>query len=140
MAPMPQFDITWIDTSADRFPDHVPDNVTVVPAQDPTILLKHAPQNAEHLIVTYSHQLDLELCHGLLAHGFDFAGLIGSRTKWARFKSKLGNLGHSPNSIARITCPIGDPALGKHPQAIALGVGSALLTPKALQHRGERRA
>jgi xanthine dehydrogenase accessory factor len=39
----------------------------------------------------------------------------------------LQDLGHTPAQIARIQCPIGDPALGKHPQAIALGVGAALL-------------
>ncbi|NDH04034.1 MAG: xanthine dehydrogenase accessory protein XdhC, partial [Marivivens sp.] len=27
----------------------------------------------------------------------------------------------------RIACPIGDPTLGKHPQAIALGVATRLL-------------
>jgi xanthine dehydrogenase accessory factor len=39
----------------------------------------------------------------------------------------LAGLGHSPQSIARIDCPIGDPGLGKHPQAIAVGVAMAFL-------------
>jgi xanthine dehydrogenase accessory factor len=88
----------------------------------------HAPQEADHLIMTYAHDLDLALCHALLKHGFASAGLIGSATKWARFRTRLAALGHSPAQISRIACPIGDPHLGKHPQAIAVGVATALLS------------
>jgi len=127
LAPLPEFATTWIDTSEDRFPNNVPEDVTKLPAQNPAALVKHAPKNAEHIILTYSHALDLELCHQLLTHDFQFAGLIGSKSKWARFQSRLAALGHSNAQISRITCPIGNPVLGKHPQAIAIGVGSSLL-------------
>lgn len=126
-APLPEFDITWIDTGPERFPEDIPRHVTSVPAADPAQLVRHAPDQAEHLILTYSHALDLELCHQLLGHGFGFAGLIGSHTKWARFRARLASLGHSPSEIQRITCPIGQPDLGKHPQAIALGVACTML-------------
>jgi xanthine dehydrogenase accessory factor len=36
-------------------------------------------------------------------------------------------LGHGADEVARIRCPIGDPSLGKHPQAIAVGVVAELL-------------
>lgn len=129
LAPIPDLAITWVDTSPDRFPDSVPDGVTVVPAARPGDLVRHAPQDGEHLILTYSHALDLDLCHRLLGHSFAFAGLIGSATKWARFRSRLKALGHSPKRIDDITCPIGDPSLGKHPQMIAVGAAAALLRP-----------
>ena len=128
LAPLPAVSVTVIDTSAERFPDTLPDGVTRIVAANPERLVKHAPACAEHLIVTFSHALDLALCHGLLGHRFAFAGLIGSATKWARFRKRLNELGHSPTSVARITCPIGRPELGKHPQQIALGVASELLT------------
>ena len=126
-APLPDMAITWVDTAQARFPETVPDGVTVVPAAAPAELVRHAPLQAEHLIVTYSHALDLELCHRLLGHRFLFAGVIGSKTKWARFRSRLAALGHDPQTIARITCPIGAPALGKHPHVIAIGVAADLL-------------
>ena len=44
-------------------------------------------------------------------------------------RSRLAALGHDATSISRITCPIGDPVLGKHPQAIAVGVAARLLAP-----------
>lgn len=129
LAPLPEFAITWVDTAPDRFPNRLPDGVTVVPAAKPAELVRHAPENAEHLILTYSHALDLELCDRLLRHGFGFAGLIGSATKWARFRSRLAALGHEAGQIGQITCPIGDPSLGKHPQMIAIGVAASLLRP-----------
>ena len=132
LAPLPDFAITWIDTSPERFPESIPQHITTLPAKEPALLAAHAPKHAEHLILTYSHALDLELCHQLLNHDFIFAGLIGSKSKWARFRARLGALGHTEAQISRICCPIGNPELGKHPNAIAIGVGSQLLRPCAI--------
>lgn len=129
LSPLPEIAITWVDTAPERFPETIPAGVTPLPAVRPADLVAYAPRTAEHLILTYSHELDLELCNRLLRHDFAFAGLIGSATKWARFRSRLAALGHSPQQIARITCPIGDPALGKHPASIAIGVAARLLSP-----------
>lgn len=128
LAPLPGVSITWIDTAPDRFPDEFLENTRALPVPNLADALTLAPTSAEHLILTYSHALDLDLCHRLLTHGFSACGLIGSASKWARFRSRLAALGHQPQSIARITCPIGDPALGKHPQAIAISVAAALLS------------
>ena len=135
LAPLPNLRITWVDVATDRFPAEVPLGVTVLPAADPAALVAHAPRGAEHLVLTFSHALDLALCHALLDHGFARCGLIGSTTKWARFRSRLQALGHSPEQIARIDCPIGDPRLGKHPQAIAVGVATAVLQVTARDTR-----
>lgn len=127
LSPLPDLGITWADVAEDRFPETVPPQVRRLWSPDPAELVAQAPKDAEHLILTFSHALDLDLCHRLLGHGFSACGLIGSATKWARFRSRLAALGHAPADIARIDCPIGDPTLGKHPQAIAVGVASALL-------------
>ena len=130
ITPLPDFVITWVDTGAERFPDPLPPGVTALPAPDPARALALAPPSAEILILTYSHALDLALCHAALSRGLTRIGLIGSATKWARFRTRLGQLGHSQAEIAQIACPIGNPALGKHPQAIAVGVAAALLRPQ----------
>ncbi len=128
LAPLPDLEITWVDTARDRFPAVLPEGVSPLWTATPQALVAHVPAGAEHLIVTYSHALDLELCHLLLRRGgFRFVGLIGSATKWARFRARLTALGHAAAATARITCPIGDIGLGKHPQAIAVGVAVQLL-------------
>ena len=146
LAPAEAAAITWADTAPERFPPappgargprggrdlpgagtagEVPPEVRLLPAADLPALAAHAPGNVHHLIVTHDHALDLALCHALLARGFASAGLIGSATKRARFAARLRALGHP--GLAPIECPIGDRSLGKHPQAIAIGVASALL-------------
>ncbi|WP_432255497.1 xanthine dehydrogenase accessory protein XdhC [Limimaricola sp. AA108-03] len=127
MAPLPGRAITWIDLAPDCFPDTIPEGVTAIPAATPPALMPRAPRDADHLILTRDHDLDLALCHAALNHGFASCGLIGSATKWARFRSRLAALGHSNALISRIACPIGDTSLGRDPQAIAVGVAAALL-------------
>ncbi len=127
LAPLPGVRITWADCDASRFPENIPVRVQTLIAGNPADLVTLAPVHAEHLVLTYSHALDLELCHRLLGCGFLSLGLIGSATKWARFRSRLRALGHGAAQIGRITCPIGDPSLGKHPQVIALGVAAEML-------------
>ena len=136
MAPFEDRTLTVIDTTTDRMPKKLPQGVIPLVASDPTRVVQHAPNDADHLILTYSHDIDLALCDALLRHRFGSVGLIGSDTKWTRFRRRLHAMGHAPEKIARIACPIGDPLLGKHPQAIALSVATAMLTPQRL--RGER--
>jgi xanthine dehydrogenase accessory factor len=127
LAPLPDVKITWVDTARERYPAIIPDSVTVLPAKQPTDAVSYASQNSHHLILTYSHAIDLALCHELLSHGFASCGLIGSATKWARFRKRLATLGHTDAQITDILCPIGAPSLGKHPQMIAIGVADQLI-------------
>ncbi|WP_415182914.1 xanthine dehydrogenase accessory protein XdhC [Phaeovulum sp.] len=126
LAPLPGLRLSWVDTGDDRFPV-TPEGVTRLCAENPADLVSVTPPGARHFVLTYSHALDLELCHRLLQHGFGALGLIGSASKAARFRSRLRGLGHSDAQILRIICPIGDPNLGKHPQAIAVGIAATLL-------------
>lgn len=126
LRPLPGVRVTWVDVAQDRF-CAIPDGVVQRIAANPADLVAEAPGSAEHLVATFSHALDLEICHRLLGRGFARLGLIGSATKWARFRSRLLALGHKKEAIETITCPIGDPTLGKHPQAIAIGVAARIL-------------
>lgn len=136
---LPDLDITWIDTAADRFPEDVGDHIHILYAEHPQNFVRHAPQKADHLVLTYSHALDLDLCHALLNHSFGSAGLIGSKTKWGRFKKRLKSLGHTAAKIDNITCPIGRREFGKHPQQIAISVASEFLTRDTVSHKKETR-
>ena len=102
---------------------------TQIATQDPAAIALCAPEGAFHLVMTYSHPLDLAICHAILKSARSgFLGLIGSTTKRARFIKRLRELGHDKKAIAHLTCPIGITGLpGKEPATIAVSVAAQLL-------------
>ncbi|WP_050928321.1 xanthine dehydrogenase accessory protein XdhC [Aestuariivita boseongensis] len=126
LANLPRLQVALVDVRKDLF-EGLPDQIWQFDDQPPHDVMAKAPADAFHYIMTPDHDYDLELCHRVLQQPFAYAGLIGSATKWARFRKRLAALGHAPDQINRITCPIGDPSLGKHPHEIAIGVARALI-------------
>lgn len=127
LAPLPEFAVTLVDVSPDRLPDPMPEGAAPLVAADPVRVAGLAPEGTRHIVMTFSHAIDLELCDALLRAGARSIGLIGSRTKRARFAKRLLEGGHAEEAVAAIACPIGDPGLGKHPQQIAIGVAAELI-------------
>jgi xanthine dehydrogenase accessory factor len=123
------FVVTWVDTSASRFPERIPPHATAEITPDPAALAGSAGAGACHLVLTYSHALDLAICHSLLRRGdFRFLGLIGSATKRARFLKRLAELGIGEVQLKRLVCPIGLPGIGgKEPAVIAVSVAAQLV-------------
>jgi xanthine dehydrogenase accessory factor len=80
-------------------------------------------------VLTHSHPLDYALCRAILERGeFAWLGLIGSKSKAARFRSRLARDGLSAAAIARLVCPIGeDGVASKWPAAIAVAVAFQIL-------------
>ena len=123
------FRVTWADTAAQRFPAAIPPHVTAHVSPDLPALAAAAPADATHIVMTYSHALDLAICHAVLRRGqFGHLGLIGSATKRARFLQRLAGLGIAPAMLQRLTCPIGLPGVGaKEPAMIAVSVAAQLV-------------
>jgi xanthine dehydrogenase accessory factor len=85
-----------------------------------------APEGSAVVILTHDHALDYRLTAAALGGRARFVGLIGSRTKRARFLSRLAADGVD---AARLTCPIGLPGIhGKEPEVIAIATLAQLLT------------
>lgn len=79
-------------------------------------------------VMTHSHDVDLALIRDLAPRATAYLGLIGSRTKWARFQSLLKADGITQARLDRIRCPIGlDLGPGKAPQEIAIAIAAQLL-------------
>lgn len=121
--------IRWIDPRAELLPEDPPPHVTPVPSALPVHEVARGPERAAWLVMTHSHDLDLDLCEAILRRGdARFLGLIGSATKRARFETRLVNRGITPEALARLTCPIGLPGIdGKHPGTIAIATAAQLL-------------
>ncbi|WP_287024267.1 XdhC family protein, partial [Cobetia sp.] len=84
------------------------------------------------LVLTHDHVEDQALI-AALAPRDDLAslGLIGSSSKWARFRQRLRS-DLEEHQIARVRCPIGVPGIpGKRPEEIAIGVVAELLQIEA---------
>jgi xanthine dehydrogenase accessory factor len=87
------------------------------------------PEGAHVLIMTHDHVEDLAICEtALRTDGLGSIGLIGSRSKWARFQKQLREVGHDDAALARVTTPIGIPGIrSKEPAAIAVSVAARVL-------------
>lgn len=128
LVPLP-FHVRWIDSRQSAFPDLPLARLDQVITGAPASELKAAPSDAFVLIMTHDHGLDLDILHATLSEDrFPYVGLIGSRTKRARFEHRLAELGHPETRIRAFTCPIGVPGItSKEPSHIAVSVAAELL-------------
>ena len=122
--------VQWIDEREAEFPagewaPHI-QRICVEPVQAE---VAQAPPGAFYLVLTHSHDLDLALCRAILQRAdFGWFGLIGSRTKRARFESRLTAQGIGTQTLQRMVCPIGiSGILGKEPEVLAIAVVAQLL-------------
>ena len=124
------FAISWVDQRPESFAHKVRDGVKCLRLDSPVHAIRDAPKNAIFLILTHDHDLDYQLVRAILRRGdFSFCGLIGSKTKRARFTHRLKKEGITQERLDRLTCPIGMKGIpGKAPEAIAIAVAAQLLT------------
>jgi xanthine dehydrogenase accessory factor len=87
-----------------------------------------AGNDAAVVVMTHDHGLDYRLTAAALGSRARFVGLIGSKTKRARF---LKRLAADHVDAARLTCPIGLPGIsGREPEVIAIATLAQLLMLK----------
>ncbi len=129
------FEVTWLDSRFDGFPEEIPAGIRHVTAPQLAARVDEAPPATLFLVMTHSHQLDLDICDRALRRGdFGFLGLIGSETKKARFLSALKGRGHGAARLERLVCPIGLAQIpGKQPMAIAVSTAAQLLALPAAE-------
>jgi xanthine dehydrogenase accessory factor len=123
--------VEWIDERESEFPPACdePAHIQRLCVEPVEAEVHNAPPGAFFLILTHSHDLDLRITEAVLRRGdFGFCGLIGSKTKRARFEHRLQERGIAPEVLARLTCPIGVPGItGKEPEVLAIAVVAQLL-------------
>ncbi|KZM49898.1 xanthine dehydrogenase [Labrenzia sp. OB1] len=136
LAPLP-FSVSWIDSRAEQFPGPVPANVKKICVPEPASLLEQAPDEAFVLAMTHSHALDEEImARALLQQRFAYCGVIGSKTKRARFRRRLKSRGMDVSLISKMVCPVGVSAIkSKHPAAIAAGIAVEFLERDEAGHQ-----
>ncbi len=78
-------------------------------------------------VMTHEHAMDQDIIADVVKRSARYIGLIGSRSKWERFKQRYDVRGTESALFEKVHCPIGVPVGGKAPQEIAISVAAALL-------------
>ena len=135
--------VDWFDERDEEFPKTTelgspwPSHIRV--ASNATIEneVLGAPPGAFYLVLTHEHALDQRITEAILRRGdFAFCGLIGSKTKRAKFIRRFEERGVPASAIERMTCPIGIAGIeGKVPEIIAAAVVAQLLQTAATPRR-----
>lgn len=123
-------EVQWIDEREDEFPaGPLPQHITRVCVEPVQAEVASAAPGTFFLVLTHSHDLDLAITQAVLQRAdFGYFGLIGSKTKRARFEHRLQARGITGATLARMVCPIGVAGIsGKEPEVIALAVVAQLL-------------
>ena len=127
------FAVTWIDSREGVFPQHLPPRVVCEHSEPVQSAVHSLAAQSRVLIMSFSHAEDLDVLAACLQRQRDHAdlpyiGLIGSKTKWATFRSRLRARGFTDTELAHVTSPIGVPGIaGKEPEVIAIAVAAQLL-------------
>lgn len=129
--------VQWIDEREAEFPpEPLPPHIERVCVEPVEVEVRSAPAGCCFLVLTHSHDLDMAITRAILQRGdFAFFGLIGSKTKRARFQNRLREQGMGQDLIDRMVCPIGVPGIeGKEPEVIALAAVAQLLMQSSAGH------
>lgn len=125
--------VQWVDSRDEVFSTDLPHNVQSEHSAPVQAAVADLAAGSRVLIMSFSHAEDLDVVAACLqrqrAQGdLPFVGLIGSKTKWATFRSRLAARGFAEAELAHVTCPIGVPGIrDKRPEAIAVAVAAQLL-------------
>jgi xanthine dehydrogenase accessory factor len=121
--------LTWIDSRAELLPTELSSQARILVSEDPVATVRTAPPGTYFLVMTHSHPLDYELCKAVLERRDQaWVGVIGSKSKSVRFRSRLSRDGIEPEQVERLTCPIGLTGIeSKEPAVIAVSVATQLL-------------
>lgn len=135
LSPLP-LKVRVIDTRPEELAG-LPENVTASATALPEALVRAAPPGTSYVILTHDHALDfLIAAEALKRTDSPYVGMVGSRTKRARFRTWYLAEGGTEEGCARLVLPIGRQGLGdKQPEVIA-----ALAAAEILVHIGSREA
>jgi xanthine dehydrogenase accessory factor len=135
LLPLP-LNVHVVDTRADELAG-LPQGVDATVAALPEAVVRSAPSGSSFVILTHDHALDfLIAAEALKRVDAPYIGMVGSRTKRARFRSWFLAEGGDEAALRQLVLPIGaSPLRDKRPEVIA-----ALAAAEIMVHIGRREA
>ncbi len=125
-----------VDTRPDELHD-LPEGVEARAVPMPEAVVRNAPEGSAFVILTHDHALDfLIAAEALKRADSPYVGMVGSRTKRAKFSNWYMAEGGDRQAVRRLVLPIGAFGLvDKRPEVIA-----ALAAAEIMVHIGRREA
>ena len=90
-------------------------------------------ENTSIVVVTRSHDMDVEIVPMLLATPARYIGVMGSTRRWAATRERLIESGVSPEAIDRIHVPIGIEIGAETVEEIAVSIMSEVIEAAAVE-------
>lgn len=121
--------VHWVDERDTLFPAGLPENVEAEATDTAEAVVDQAPAGSYFLVMTHSHALDQTLCERIFRRtNFAYFGLIGSKTKRAKFEHRMAEHGIDAARFPEMTCPMGVSGItDKAPAMIAVAIVAQLL-------------
>ncbi|MFI8483120.1 xanthine dehydrogenase accessory protein XdhC [Pseudomonas sp. NPDC078700] len=121
--------VRWIDSREAEFPEQIPSGAEKIINDEVVDEVDNMPAGSYYIVMTHNHQLDLELTAAILKRDdFAYYGLIGSKTKRAKFEHRLRDRGFAPEVVQRMRCPMGiGEVKGKLPIEIAVSIAGEII-------------
>ena len=122
--------IYWIDDRVEQFNKYQGDTSKInIICDDFLNGLIDLPDDIYCLVITYSHQIDYEICEKIISKNkFSYLGMIGSAIKGKKFRDRFINKGYQQEVVDKFTCPIGEKQrFLKSPTSIAVTIAMDLI-------------
>lgn len=135
--PLP-FDVHLIDTRAEEVA-MLPPGISAEVVDDPVNIVEKAEHGSIYLILTHSHTIDFLVGEAVLnRQDALYVGMIGSKSKRARYRSWYASRGNKVDLLSRLVLPIGSKDVrDKRPEIIAALVAAEIITTVYLNENQE---
>ncbi|MBL4941928.1 MAG: xanthine dehydrogenase accessory protein XdhC [Colwellia sp.] len=124
----------WVDNRASEFPTDTDiktlgGNVIKVLSDSPADEVAAMPANSYFIIMTHNHGLDFDISEAAVKRNdARYIGLIGSATKWQRFKMRFEHRDINNSLYQQISCPVGlSQVPGKLPIEVAVSIAGEVI-------------
>jgi xanthine dehydrogenase accessory factor len=115
----------------------LPETVTATATALPEAVVRSAPEGSLYVILTHDHALDFLIAgEALKRRDAPYVGMVGSRTKRARFATWFRAEGGSEDDLERLILPIGAAGLGDKRPAVIAALAAAEIMVHIGRHEG----
>ena len=109
--------------------EFIPEHTSILRSHSTTVELLKKKKMFYAAVLTHSHDLDYSIVKNLLSQDFAYLGLIGSKSKRARFEQRLLLDGVTAQQLSRLDCPMGlNLGGGKMPREVAISLAAKVLS------------